>query len=298
MLDFRLHVFYTVAKKLSFTKAAAELYISQPAVTRHIHELEQQFGMALFERAGRQISLTPAGLLTLHHAETIQANYRQLEYDLNALKGQRAGALHLGASSTIAQYVLPPVLAYFHEKNADVAISLISGNTEQIEQALLNKDIDAGIVEGRTHLPELHYEEFRRDEIVLIARADHPLAQRDELSLDELRSVPLVLRERGSGTLEVIEYALKEHGIKLSDLVVDMYLGSTESIKSYLFHSSCMAFISIYAIENELRAGTFRILDIQNLTISRFLYTIHRQGDPEPLADSFLRFARKYYNQT
>ncbi|MPR32256.1 LysR family transcriptional regulator [Salmonirosea aquatica] len=298
MLDFRLLVFYTVAKKLSFTKAAAELFITQPAVSRHIQELEQQVGMALFERSGKQISLTPAGEVALRHAEIIQANYRQLEYDLNALKGKRAGGLHIGASSTVAQYVLPPVLAHFHEKYADVAISLISGNTEHIEQALLNKDIEVGIVEGRTHLHELHYEPFLEDEIVLIAKVDHPLAQRDEVTLEELKTYPMVLRERGSGTLEVIEYALKEQGIKLADLNVAMYLGSTESIKSYLFHSNGLAFISVYAVENELRSGTIRIIDVKDLTISRFLYTIQRQGDTEPLADSFLRFARRYYNQS
>lgn len=193
--------------------------------------------------------------------------------------------------------MLPPVLAHFHEKYADVAISLISGNTEHIEQALLDKDIELGIVEGRTHLHELHYEPFLEDEIVLIAKADHPLVQRDEVSLAELLTYPLVLRERGSGTLEVIEYALKEHDIRLADLTVAMYLGSTESIKSYLMHSNGLAFISVYAVANELRSGTIGIIDIKELTISRFLYTIQRQGDTEPLADSFLRFARRHYNQ-
>ena len=155
MLDFRLQVFYTVAKRLSFTKAAGELFISQPAVTRHIHELEQQFGTTLFERLGNQIRLTPAGETALRHAETILANYRQLQYDLSVLKGQHAGTLRLGASTTVAQYVIPPILARFHERYADVKISLVSGNTQQSEQALLNHDIELGIVDGRTHLHEL-----------------------------------------------------------------------------------------------------------------------------------------------
>ncbi|HEV7350844.1 LysR family transcriptional regulator [Telluribacter sp.] len=297
MLDFRLFVFYTVAKKLSFTKAAAELYITQPAVTRHIHELEQQFGMALFERTGKQIRLTTAGEVALRHAEIIHANYRQLEYELNSLKGRHSGTLRLGASSTVAQYVLPPVLARFHERHAEITISLLSGNTEQIEQALLNRDIDMGIVEGRTHLHELRYTPFVPDEIVLVSRAEHPLAKQDEVSVEELKGFPFLLRERGSGTLEVIEHALRKVEVKLTDLTIEMYLGSTESIKSYLFHSNCLAFISIYAIENELKAGTFRVVDVQDLEISRPFYTIQRQGDTEPLADTFLRFARRYYNQ-
>ncbi|GAA4400347.1 LysR family transcriptional regulator [Nibrella viscosa] len=293
MLDFRLQVFYTVAKRLSFTKAAAELFVTQPAVTKHIHELEQQFGTTLFERLGNQIRLTPAGEIALRHAETILGNYRQLQYDLSVLKGQHSGTLRLGASTTVAQYVIPPILARFHERYADVKISLVSGNTQQIEQALLNHDIELGIVEGRTHLHELRYTPFVRDEIVLISHIDHPLAQRDEITVDELKSQPLVLRERGSGTLEVIEHALRQIGVKLSDITVEMYLGSTESIKSYLTHSRCLAFISIYAVENELQAGTFRVLDVKGLTIQRDFYTIQRQGATERLAETFLNFAER-----
>ncbi|GAB4007932.1 LysR family transcriptional regulator [Spirosoma migulaei] len=297
MLDFRLNVFYTVAKRLSFTKAAAELYVTQPAITKHIQELEHRFGTALFDRRGNQISLTAAGNLLLSHAETIMATYRQLEFDMNALKGKPAGALRVGASTTVAQYVIPPVLARFHEQSADVAISLLSGNTEQIEQALLNSDIDLGLVEGRTHHSDIRYTSFVKDELVLICRADHPLANRDEITLDELRAVPIVLRERGSGSLEVIEHALRGVGVRLTDLTVEMQLGSTESIKSYLGSSRCMAFVSVFAVQHELQAGTLKILDVQNLSIQRDLYSIQLQGVSEGLADTFMRFARQHYKR-
>jgi len=297
MLDFRLAVFYTVAKRLSFTKAAAELFVTQPAVTKHVQELENQFGTALFDRRGNQVSLTTAGSLLLRHAETIMATYRQLEFDMNALKGEPGGALRLGASSTVAQYVIPPVLARYHEQSADVSISLLSGNTEQIEQALLNNDIDLGLVEGRTHHSDIRYTSFVKDELVLICRPDHPLAGRDEITLDELRTVPVVLRERGSGSLEVVEHALRVAGLRLTDLTVEMQLGSTESIKSYLSNSRCMAFISVFAVQNELRVGTFNVLDVQGLTIRRDFYSIQLQGMSEGLADTFMRFARQHYQR-
>lgn len=297
MLDFRLNVFYTVAKRLSFTKAAAELYVTQPAVTKHIQELEHNFGTALFDRRGNQISLTAAGNLLLSHAETIMATYRQLEFDMNALKGKPAGALRVGASTTVAQYVIPPVLARFHEQSADVAISLLNGNTEQIEQALLNNDIDLGLVEGRTHHSDIRYTSFVKDELVLICRADHPLANHDEITLDELREVPIVLRERGSGSLEVIEHALRGAGLRLTDLTVEMQLGSTESIKSYLGSSRCMAFVSVFAVQHELQAGSLKILDVQGLSIQRDFYSIQLQGVSEGLADTFMRFARQHYKR-
>lgn len=297
MLNFRLNVFYTVAKRLSFTKAAAELYVTQPAVTKHIQELEHQFGTALFDRRGNQISLTTAGNVLLRHAETIMATYRQLEFDMNALKGESGGTLRVGASTTIAQYVIPPVLARFREQSADVSISLLSGNTEQVEQQLLNNDIDLGLVEGRTHHSDIRYTPFLKDELVLICRTDHPMADRDEITLDELRAVPIVLRERGSGSLEVIEHALRGLGLRLTDLTVEMHLGSTEAIKSYLSSSRCMAFVSVFSLQHELKAGTLKILDVNGLAIHRDFYSIQLQGISEGLADTFMRFARQHYKR-
>jgi DNA-binding transcriptional LysR family regulator len=295
MLDFRLHVFYTVAKRLSFTKAAAELFVTQPAITKHIQELENQFGTALFDRRGNQISLTKAGEVFLRHAETIVATYRQLEFDINALKGKSGGTLRLGASSTVAQYVIPPVLARFRERTADVTVSLLSGNTEQIEQQLLNKDIDMGLVEGRTHHSDIRYTPFVKDELVLICRPDHPLADFDEITLNDLKTIPILLRERGSGSLEVVEHALRRAGLRLTDLTIEMQLGSTESIKSYLSSSRCMAFVSVFAVQDELRAGSLKILDVQGLSIQRDFYSIQLQGVNEGLADTFMRFARHHY---
>jgi DNA-binding transcriptional LysR family regulator len=295
MLDFRLHVFYTVAKRLSFTKAAAELFVTQPAITKHIQELENQFGTALFDRRGNQISLTKAGEVFLKHAETIVSTYRQLEFDINALKGKSGGTLRLGASSTVAQYVIPPVLARFRERTADVMVSLLSGNTEQIEQQLLNKDIDLGLVEGRTHHSDIRYTPFVKDELVLICRPDHPLADFDEITLNDLKTIPILLRERGSGSLEVVEHALRRAGLRLTDLTIEMQLGSTESIKSYLSSSRCMAFVSVFAVQDELRAGSLKILDVQGLSIQRDFYSIQLQGVNEGLADTFMRFARHHY---
>lgn len=297
MFDFRLTVFYTVAKRLSFTKAAAELFVTQPAITKHIQELESQLGMALFDRRGNQISLTTAGNVLLRHAETIMGVYRQIEFDLNALKGQPGGRLRLGASSTIAQYVIPAVLARFQEHSPEVSLSLLSGNTDQIEQSLLNNDIDLGLVEGRTHHSDIRYTPFVKDELVLVCRADHPLAGRDEITLDELKTVPIALRERGSGSLEVIEHALRGAGLRLNDLNLAMQLGSTEGIKSYLTNSISIAFISIFAVQNELKNGILRVLDVAGLTIQRDFYSVQLQGVSEGLADTFMRFARQQYNR-
>ena len=152
-------------------------------------------------------------------------------------------------------------------------------------------------MEGRTHHSDIRYTSFVKDELVLICRADHPLADRDEITLAELRTVPIVLRERGSGSLEVIEHALRGVGLKLTDLTIDMHLGSTESIKSYLGSSRCMAFVSVFAVQHELQAGSLKILDVQGLSIQRDFYSIQLQGVSEGLADTFMRFARQHYRR-
>ena len=148
MSDFRLKVFYAVAKRRSFTKAAAELFITQPAVTKHIHELEEEYHNRLFERIGNKIQLTHAGHLLLKHTEQLLAIYRDIDFEMNALVDKKKGVLPIGASTTIAQYVLPSILAGFRQKFTDIEISLVNGNTEKIEQALLDNEIALGIIEG------------------------------------------------------------------------------------------------------------------------------------------------------
>ncbi|MDP4240307.1 MAG: LysR family transcriptional regulator [Bacteroidota bacterium] len=294
MFDFRLKVFHTVAKRLNFTKAADELCITQPAVSRHIQEIENYFRIKLFDRNGTKISLTPAGEVLLQYTNQLFALYSNMEFELNSLNQSHTGKLRVGASTTIAQYVLPPLLADFHKKFRDIKVSLTINNTEQIEQALQNKDIDFGIIEGQSKNTLFKYTEFLNDEIVLIAGIQHPLAKKEMITLDELLETPLLLREPGSGTLEVIAHALKPFGIKISQLQNEMQLGSTESIKSYLLHSNCMAFLSIYSILKELKNKEVTIIDVNGLTIERNFHFIQSYGEAEALPDLFMNFARHY----
>jgi DNA-binding transcriptional LysR family regulator len=231
MIDFRLKVFYTVAKRLNFTKAAAELFISQPAVTKHIKELEQEFKISLFERSGnKKISLTSAGELLLQYAEQIFGIYRELEYDMNLLAKQHKGVLRIGASSTVAQYIIPPVLAQFHQKFKDIQIQLVTGNTADIEQGLIDKQIDFGIIEGISRNPQIKYEQYLKDDLVLVCSGHNYDMKKETIKPNELKDYPLLLREPGSGTLDVITRALRSHHIKLGDLTIEMQLGGTKAL--------------------------------------------------------------------
>ena len=295
-MDFRLKVFFTVANRLSFTKAAKELFITQPAISKHIQELEEQYKIKFFERNGSKISLTNAGELLLKHTKNIFEVYREIDFDMSALINQQRGLLRLGASTTISQYIIPPLLARFHQKLQEIKVNLLNGNTEQIEKALLNKEIEIGIVEGQSKNQSIKYTEFLKDELVLVCNSKNPLISKEQVNQEDLKSMRFVMREQGSGTLEVIEYALKPFEINLSQLTIEMQLGSTESIKSYLMNSDCVAFISIHAIEKELKNNELVILDIDNLVIERFFYIITLQGKVDALSELFIKNIGNYYN--
>lgn len=296
IFDFRLKVFQTVANNLSFTKAAKTLLISQPAVTRHINELEKQLGVRLFRRLGSGIELTPEGDLLQNHARKIFAQYRAFEDELGRIQNVDSGSLLMGASTTISQYILPGVLAQFKMRYPSVKVQLFSGNTETIEHMLLAEQIDFGIIEGNSSLVQIHYENFVRDEIVLVARVGNRLLQKQEISLVQLPSIPLVLREAGSGTLDVIVAALKSHHIGLNDLNVEMHIGSTEGIKQYIQNSDAAAFLSIHTITRELAANQLMIVDIRGFDVMRTLQFISLHGRSTHLSDVFRAFCLRQYN--
>lgn len=293
MSDFRLKVFHAVARNLSFTKASQELFISQPAITKHIQELESTYQTRLFDRQGGKISLTESGQLLLEHCERILEEYRKLEYEMHLLHNQYTGELRLGASTTIAQYVLPPMLGSFISKFPQVELSLFNGNTREMETALQEHRIDLALVEGVTRLPNLRYTPFLEDELVVVVRTGSRLPIADEITPEQLTTFPLVLRERGSGTLDVFERAILQHNIKLSSLHVLIYLGSTESIKLFLEHTDCLGVVSIRSVSRELYAGRLRVVDVKGLEMKREFNFAQLQGQESGLSQIFMQFARR-----
>lgn len=292
MDNFRLKVFIAAARTLSFTRAAEQLYISQPAVSKHIGELEARYRTSLFVRRGSRLALTDAGRTMLAAAERLAEDYRRLEYEMSLCSSHAEGELRLGASTTVAQYLLPPILAHFTARYPGVRVSVLSGNSGQVEEALAGQAIDLGMVESLSRRQGLHYTLFRPDELVLVARPGGRYAHTEQVTPEELCRIPLVLRENGSGTLEVIAAALAGAGLRLSQLQVAMRLGTTEGIKAYVRHSDVMAIVSVISVVDELRSGALRIVDIDNLTLTRDFSFVHAAAEPDSLARQFVDFAR------
>lgn len=290
MFNFRLQVFHSVAANLSFTKAAKELHITQPAVTGNIKELENSLGINLFNREQNSISLTQAGNILLKYTEKATAEYKQIEYEIGLLRKSFSGGLKIGASTTIEQYILPPILARFNKEHPEIAISLYNNNTMNIEKDVMSHKIDLGIVEGNIGRKEFKYTPFMKDEIVAFVHSSQFIAKKQKIGLDELKKTSLVLRESGSGTLDIITTELQRHKIKLKDMNVKVSLGSTESIKNFLANGNYMGFASIHAIKKEVARGYFQIIDIEDLDITRTFHFIYPQGEQNGLLNKFIEF--------
>lgn len=296
-MDFRLNVFVEVARHLSFTKAARELFISQPAITKHIQELENIYKVQLFNRIGGKISLTPQGEIFLKHANEILAQYKLLANEMELVTEQFSGELKIGASTTIAQYLIAPLLADFIVRFPQVKVSLFTGNSEQIEDALENKKIDIGLVEGSRRSNHLKYSPLAKDELVLVTSSQNPIGE--SIAVTDIATLPLVLREVGSGTLEVIEKALLENGIKLSDLNILLHVGTTEGIKNFLKTSkNSYAIVSIISVLEELKNNDLKIVDIVGMEMLREFVFVTMQGGQNTRLERFMSFAAKWYSNS
>ena len=290
--NFRLVVFRTVAEQRNFRKAAEELYLTQPAVSLQIKALEEDLGVQLFDRTGPHITLTAAGTVLLEYALQSHALLAQAEYDIAALGGEHAGQLALGASTTIAQYVLPRLLGEFRREHPRVLPTLVSGNTEQIVDAIENQKIELGFIEGPARSRDVKTAPFLADELVLIVSTAHEWAELESIPCSELAAAPLLMRERGSGTRRVLALALEKQGVKRSALHIVMELDSTEAIKSAVEAGLGVGFVSRWSIAKDLRLGaSFEIVEVEGLRVQRdFLVAYAKGPEPQGLAHEFLGF--------
>jgi LysR family transcriptional regulator, transcriptional activator of the cysJI operon len=297
--NFRLRVFRAVADEMSFRKAAEVLHLSQPAVSQHIHALEEEAGVQLFDRArgeghGSQISLTEAGRVLLGYANTAAETMVEARRALAALNHEVVGELRLGASTTVAQYVLPRILGAFLRQYPQVKLSLVSGNTERIVESVAEKKVALGIIEGPAMRRDVKTERMVKDEMVLIVSPNHALALRKGAVITpaELAKLPLLLRERGSGSRRVVERALKKVGIPLRSLGVAMELDSTEAIISGVEAELGVGFVSRWAVGKVLRLGTVRVVAVEGLEIVRDFSFVRLAGsEMRGAAAAFQRFA-------
>ena len=255
MADRRLQVFYTVAKQLSFTKAAELLYMTQPAVTFQVKQLEEHFNTRLFERSHSKITLTPAGDVAMEYAERILNLSSEMDTRVGELTGQISGTLLVGASTTIAEYMLPRLLGDFKAQYPNVHARLMVANSEAIEAKIADHTLDVGLIEAPSHHPQLMSHVCCEDELVAICAPKHPVAQYTSITPVQLAELPYVSRESGSGTREVMDDYFRKNGVQPEDLHIVMELGSREAIKGAVEAGLGIAIVSRATIQKEIKLG-------------------------------------------
>lgn len=294
MADRRLQVFHTVARLLSFTKAAEELHMTQPAVTFQVRQLEEQFNTRLFDRTHNRISLTDAGGRVYDYAEKIFQLYNEMDNSVRELTGDISGVLILGASTTIAEYMLPVLLGDFKAKHPEVTIRLKVANTDGIVAQVENNEIDLGVVEAPVNNKNLIVEECRTDHLVLIVPPGHELAKEKSVSIEKIVEYPFICREEGSGTREVMIESMHTAGINPSDLRIAMELGSLEAIKGAVETGMGVSILSKATLIKELKLGTLVAVDTTPPINRPFSFVHQKQKFKARAMDELLNFARSY----
>jgi DNA-binding transcriptional LysR family regulator len=293
-MDYRDTVFLSVAEHSSFTKASSDLGISQPAITRHIKALEDHYQTSLFERRGNKIFLTVSGEKVHAVLRDIAQQYRNLDFEIGQINNNIFGEFKIGASSTISQYIIPRVIASFHKKYPKIQIHLMNGNSFEMEKLLLSNQVDLALVENNTSQSGIQYKKFLNDELVVVTGKNSTYAKREALSKDELIKAPIVLREQGSGTLEVIKQACIKHDLDFESLNKLIHLGSTESIKNFLQDFDGIAIISKHAIQTEIQLKNLVRLETEDFIIPRQLRIAYKQGHKSNQVELFEYYLLAY----
>ncbi len=291
MADRRLQVFHAVAKQLSFTKAAEVLFMTQPAVTFQIKQLEEHFNTRLFDRGHGRIALTPAGEVVLGYAERILGLASEMDVRLSELTGEIGGSLMVGASTTIAEFMLPGILGEFKSTYPNVRSRLVVGNSESIENRVLEHTIDIGFIESLSHEPNLECDVCCDDELVVICHPRFPLARHKELTPQKLLEHPFISREPGSGTREFTESYLRSAGISLDQMNVVMELGSPIALNGVVQTGLGFAIASRASVSKEQRLGDIVAIPLKPRLIRTLSMVYPKEKFRSRLVASFVEFA-------
>ena len=293
MADRRLQVFHAVAKHLSFTKAADALFMTQPAVTFQVRQLEEQYGTRLFERRHGGILLTPAGELMYSYAQRILALAAEMDTRLAEINGEMRGELLLGAASGIAEALLPAILAEFNARYPQVKPRLIVANSEQIAARVADLSLDLGLVEAQQAPSGLAAEMCRADELVAVCTPAYPLAGLARVTPRTLAEYEYLAREPGSGTRAVVDAWFNDGRVAPAGLKTQLELGSNEALKGGVATGLGFAILPRPVVGREIEAGALVAIPLDP-PLSRNIWLVQPEDRfRSRLVSTFARFARQ-----
>ncbi|CAM5797665.1 MULTISPECIES: LysR family transcriptional regulator [Brevibacillus] len=290
-MDQQLLVFVTVAEKESFSRAAEQLHMTQPAVSQHIQALEREFGTRLLERSNKYVRLNKAGEIVYHHAKEILGLHTRMRDLVDDLMNTPSGNLIIGASYTFGEYVLPHVVARLRDRYPKIKPTITIHNTKEIVELIAGRQLDAGIVEGECRHEKLSIEPFADDEMQIIVSSSHRLAKKVKVTVEELEEETWIVREEGSGTREAAEKMFARLGLSPANL---MEFGSTQIIKESVEAGTGVSLLSSWAIRKELTLGSLSTVKLSETPIMR-KFSLVTQANPfrTKALDIFLDLLRK-----
>jgi DNA-binding transcriptional LysR family regulator len=287
----QLRVFCAVVENKSFSRAGEAVHLSQPTVSLQINSLERQLGARLLDRQGRDVTTTRVGAVFYHHARRILQAVNEAEQTIEQLKGLMKGRLAIGASTIPGEYILPSLLADFKGKYPGIDINLVIADTKEIVEKVMGSEVEIGVVGTREKSDKLVFNSFTTEKLVLIAPVNCSWFKGEAITLEELKEVPFILRESGSGTRATVKQKLHEAGIREEDLNVVMMLGSTAAVKRAVESGAGVSLISERAIEKEIRLGLVRKIPIKNVNLDREFFIVYRRGRSlSPATKALLQF--------
>jgi DNA-binding transcriptional LysR family regulator len=287
----RLEIFAKVAELGSFSRAAEALFLTQPTVSEHVRALEDELGLPLLDRLGRGATPTRAGQLLLDYAKRLLALGREARQAMEHFQGRMLGELVIGGSTIPGEYVLPALVGRFKRKYPDISVCLLIGSSQQVSDWAEEGRVEVGVVGARAAARSLESTSLMSDELVVVVGRDHPWAGRADVSMEELRREPMIVRERGSGSRKAFEDALAKVGLGLDGFRVVGEMGSTQAVKQGVSAGVGVSIISRRAVEDECRVRRLASLYLQGLEVSRNFYLVtHRERSRAPLAQAFLEF--------
>lgn len=298
-MDFRqLESFISIAKNKSFSKAARELYLTQPTISNHIQNLEKEIGTTLLNRDNRKITLTKAGEIFYDYANKILDLKKSANYSMGEFIGKIEGTIEINASTIPEQYIVPGIVKSFNEVYPGVNYKINHGDSQQIIENIQNNKYDYGFTGAYLKDSSLHYIPIMEDSLVLISPKGFLSPKTDVLSINEILSLPLILREEGSGTLNLFSKELKKNKIKIDSLNIIAFAENTQTIKTLVEEGIGCSIISSKAIEKELSLDVFDVYKIKDLDLNRNFYFVYSKDRVfPPLEKNFIDFIEDLFTK-
>ncbi len=291
-MDFRqLEIFIKIVDLKSFSQAAKAVYLTQPTLTTHMQSLENELGLKLLDRLGREVIPTTAGKLLYKYAKKLVTIKDEAKQSMKQLTGKMAGRVMVGGSTIPGEYLLPTLIGRFKKNYPGITVSVVVRDSSDIAEKVLKGDCELGVIGSRVEESRLDCREFIEDELILIAAPKYPLLPKGQRDAEKILSVPFVIRERGSGSRSTMEKWLSELGVDPSKLNIVAEMGSTEAVKQAVKAGLGISMVSSLSVKEELRHKSLKTVPLEGKKLQRHFHIISsRKRTMSPVCQAFLNF--------